>query len=123
MSIELKIKSKHLAEEPRIIRHEEQKLRRQLAWNRRENGIPNDTYREMYKFNSLVRHRKWDVRNEARATNLARAHIAGKTYKETEPHCSDPYMRNHYILPRVVKMVQKYHDRSVTRENILEWMK
>ena len=32
MSIELKIKSKHLGEEARVIRHEEQKLKKQSAW-------------------------------------------------------------------------------------------
>ena len=38
MSIELKIKSKHLGEEARVIRHEEQKLKKQAAWLRDKQG-------------------------------------------------------------------------------------
>ncbi len=40
MSIELKVKSKHLSVEAQIIRFEENKLRKQIKWIK-EQGFPN----------------------------------------------------------------------------------
>jgi hypothetical protein len=117
MSIELKVKSKHLGEEARIIRFEERKLYKQYQWSL-------DKYRaagnnDMYPcwndeaFNcycSLNQHRRWDVRNENRATFLARAYIAGKPYISIE-HKRKPeneYKFVTFVLPRVVAMVAKY---------------
>ena len=39
MSVELKIKSKHLALEPAIIRHEENKLLKQMKWYKQHHQI------------------------------------------------------------------------------------
>ena len=115
MSVELKIKSKHLSEEARIIRFEERKLFKQFEWAKTkhyETGS-NDEY---YTFNdpawckwrSLSNHRKWEVRNENRATFLARAYLAGKSYKSVENKCNDTSVLRAYILPRVYEMVNKY---------------
>jgi len=86
----LTIKVKHLTAESRIIRHEEKK------WK----GLDR-------QFFSL--HRKSNVRNESRATQLALALMIGKPYSAVEKHCRDTRFRDGYIAERVAKMVEKYH--------------
>ena len=129
MTIELKIKNKHLAEEAKIIRFEEKKLlkhARSQMNHLRATGT-NDWRQELefYRpYKSLNQHRKWDVRNEQRATYLARAFIEGKKYSEVENAKTDKFKLSYYIMPRVVKMVQKYgklgNDVN-TREMIRLW--
>jgi len=117
MSIELKIKSKHLGVEAQIIRFEERKLKQQLRWfieDHKATGANDNPklyeFKPFNMFNSLNRHRRWDVRNENRATFIARAYIAGKPYKAIEQHrkLENEYTFYSYILPRVVAMVAKY---------------
>ena len=132
MSIKLKIKSKHLALEAGVIRFEEQKLKRQIEWlkthqkNEAETSI-------MGTWNSLNSHRRFDVRNEARATYLARAHIEGRKYNTVEHNLKDLGTFNSYILPRVVSMVIKYKlrklekfmkpdDVKAVREEVKNWV-
>lgn len=117
MSVELKIKSKHLSVEAQIIRFEERKLHKQYRWAEakyRETGS-NDMYPRwsdiaFTKYCSLSNHRKWDVRNENRATFLARAYIEGTTYSSVEQKRKpeNEYKFNTFIIPRVVAMVAKY---------------
>ena len=107
MSIELKIKSKHLSLEAKVIRFEENKLRRQIDWLR-EHQQPSEQLHA--KFMSIKDHRRWDVRNENRATFLARAYLAGTPYNKVEAkrkHQRECEFRN-FILPRVLDMVEKY---------------
>lgn len=106
MSIELKIKSKHLGVEAKIIRHEERKLKAQIGWavKRQQFGVDALTT----KFYSIHNHRVWDVRNENRATFLARAYLAGKPYKSVENKIKDKAVLKFYILPRLFEMVNKY---------------
>jgi hypothetical protein len=111
MSIELKIKSKHLALEPEIIRKEERKLRKQIKHLKAYHQV-NDDYSDVIyplhtKWAHLANHRKWNVRNEARATYLARAYIKGVPYATVE-QTSDKYKLRDYILPRVLDMVARY---------------
>lgn len=138
MCVELKIKAKHLAEEARIIRHEEQKLKKQAEFLRARDGLdtrinPHDgSYSWKWpktplgitedKFNSVSSHRRWNVRNEARATNLARAFIAGKTYSSVERN-TDFIFLSIWILPRTLKMIQKYHNNSVELDDLKKWIK
>jgi hypothetical protein len=117
MSIELKIKSKHLSVEAQIIRFEEHKLKKQLRWfieDHKATGA-NDgpklyEFKPFNTYNSLNRHRRWDVRNENRATFIARAYLAGKAYKTVEQRrkTENEYTFYTYVLPRVVAMVAKY---------------
>ena len=111
MSIELKIKSKHLALEPEIIRKEERKLLNQIKHLKSYHQINDDYDSLIYplhsKFNSLSFHRKTVVRNEARATYLARAYIKGVPYATVE-QTSDRYTLKNSILPRVLDMVARY---------------
>lgn len=120
MSIELKIKSKHLGLEAKVIKFEEAKLKRQIRWFC-DKLMPVDT-KLGWKLNSITNHRKFDVRNENRATFLARAYIAGVPYKTVEHKCIDIAKRNHYVLPRVVAMVNRYHNRNTTMDAIQEWI-
>lgn len=130
MSIELKIKSKHLALEPAIIRKEEHKLHSYIKKLRVENpkGIELQKLNELSdKFFSLRHHRKEDVRQEARATYLARAFMKGTPYKEVERSRKqkDGFIQNTghfygYILDRVTAMVIRYKLKKNTKYMSLE---
>lgn len=119
MSIELKIKSKHLALEAGVIRFEEQKLKKQIRWFC-DKHMPHSQVE--YKLNQISSHRKWDVRNENRATFLARAYIAGRPYITVERSVKDQAVLECYIIPRIVAMVQRYHSRKTTTEDIKNWI-
>lgn len=127
MSIELKIKAKHLALEPAIIRKEEQKLKKQFVWFRYKHQITNvdlwtiyDKHPELYKLHSkrysLYNHRKTIVRNAARATHLARAYIAGMSYDRVEKKREDELLFNKIILPEVFRMVAKYGNKPLHKK-------
>lgn len=122
MSIELKVKSKHLGVEATIIRHEEHKLKKQIAWAK-ENGKSEETnLRDQWS--SLNSHRRWDVRNENRATFLARAYIAGKPYKQVEQkrEISKEDVFQNKILPRVLALVKKYDNANLALVHIQAWV-
>jgi hypothetical protein len=109
MSVELKIKSKHLSEEARIIRFEENKIKRHSRHVRNRQGhVTADEV--LQTFHSLNHHRRWDVRNENRATFLARAYIEGVPYSQVEQKRKkeNEFTFQWYILPRVASMVAKY---------------
>lgn len=120
--IKLKIKAKHLAEEAKIIRFEENKLRK-VPFHKRSEIVKYSygNYARCY-LSSIKEHRRWDVRNEARSTQLAIAYLKGKKYFSVEKLCTDPTKRDVYIVPRVLKIVQKYGDKDTTRKNILDWI-
>ncbi len=126
MCIELKIKSKHLALEPSIIRKEEDKLKKQLKYHR-SNDAPSLVFTLGLKLESLINHRRWNVRNEARATELAIAYLKGKPYLTVEKRAKDnDVMFQMYIVPRIVAMVTKYgkgEQRKIDRTHIKEWSK
>jgi len=117
MSIELKIKSKHLSEEARIIRFEENKIKRHSRNVRSRQGQA--TADEILQtFHSLNNHRRWDLRNENRATFLARAYIAGIPYNQVEQKRKEEneYTFQTRILPRVASMVSKYGDKKIQKK-------
>ena len=123
MCIELKIKSKHLALEPSIIRCEERKLKKRMKHNRDGEVSYWDLSRRR---DNLILHRRWNVRNESRATELARAYLAGKPYSHVEKKRKDETMFQMMIVPRIVAMVTKYgnkEQRTVDRKKIQEWSK
>lgn len=99
----LRIKAKHLAEEARIIRREAKLV----------HGL--DRYNLNY-------HRTWDVRNEARATQLAYQFLRGKRrYSEIEGPRTDTWFRKLYIDVRIKAMVRKYGSES-DLERLDNWM-
>lgn len=124
----LKVKAKNLADEARTIRTEERKAlaahpkRGHVVSSRHGNcdmcGIDNG-YCGLYS--DLREHRVTVVRWEARATQLAIAYIRGKDYHSVEQKCNDKIFLHLHIVPRIVTMVQKYHDRKVTKQMIYEW--
>lgn len=124
MCIELKIKSKHLALEPNIIRAEERKLKQRMRYHRSKDG--ESTFHLEWKLHSLTNHRKINVRHEARATHLARAYLTGKPYKSVEQSrkkCNE-YQFQVSILKRVHAMVTRYgnkEQRSITFDALKEW--
>jgi hypothetical protein len=122
MNVELKIKSKHLALEPKIIRIEERKLKKQIKYTR---GTDQSL---IWKLQSLQQHRRGVVRNESRATELARTFLAGKAYSYVEKKRKPENEHNfqQYILRRVLSMVQKYGtitQRKVEIEDLKLWSK
>ena len=123
MCIELKIKSKHLSLEAKVIRFEEQKLKKRIRHNREGNAL--ELVRQL---DSIADHRKYVVGRENRATFLARAFIAGYPYTRAEKSRRDDkhWEFNVKILPRVLEMVKKYHPdykvrREITLDTIKEW--
>lgn len=121
MSIELKVKSKHLSVEAAIIRHEEVKLKRQIEW-KKENVEDYDTL--LSQWQSLNEHRRWDVRNENRATFLARAYIAGVPYKKVEQKRKEEneLKFRFTILNRVLSLVKKYSNSNLDMKHITAWV-
>ena len=113
MSLELKIKSKHLAFEPAIIRKEENRLVKRMKQFREFHQVDGskdtDYFLMQSEYYGLARHRTWDVKNESRATYLARAYIADKPYSKVERRTEKrgPIFTK-WILPRVIDMVAKY---------------
>lgn len=81
----LKVKVKALAEEARIIRKEERKLK---------GGDLRD---------ELHRHRVFEVRSEARAAHLAYGFIRGRTLQQMETAAREPFPTD-----KVVRMCKKY---------------
>lgn len=132
MSIELKIKSKHLSLEAKVIRFEERKLVKQIKWlsiNEENAEKYGSKYNKtIWQHGSLVDHRKNVVGRENRATFLARAYIAGTPYLKVEHKRRDD---KHYefickVLPRVLEMVKKYHPsyevrKNLTMDKLKEW--
>jgi hypothetical protein len=121
MSVELKVKSKHLSEEARIIRFEERKQLKQYQWalNKWKSAGNNDMYprwndKAYGNYVNLNWHRRWDVRNENRATFLARAYIAGKAYNTVENKRIDDSTFQIMIVPRIVNMVAKYGETKIS---------
>lgn len=137
MCIELKIKAKHLAEEARIIKFEEEKLKKQIRFLVKRDGVelrktdPNVRFWWQQEFtelgkvddklNSLVVHRKWDLRNEVRATHLARTFLAGKSAKSVENKTTDLGILMYYVMPRVVKLVNKYGKLKLEKKDLSNW--
>lgn len=133
MSIELKIKAKHLALEIGVIRFEEAKVQKRIekirkmeeqAHKERNNQKATIFYRYRLdaerEHTSLVRHRKEKVSTEVRATNLARAYLKGVPYKtvenkrKMEPDVNGVVNHNEYVfwkhvVPRVAMMCKKYN--------------
>jgi hypothetical protein len=122
MNVELKIKSKHLALEPNIIRIEERKIKKQIKYT---NGTDHSL---IWKLQSLQHHRRWDVRNESRATHIARTFLAGKAYSyaERKRKPENEHVFTRMILPRVLTMVKKYgtiDQRKIEIDDLKLWSK
>ena len=126
MSVELKIKSKHLSAEAQIIRFEEKKLLKQAQWAQRA-SLAKELSEYRSKYLSISAHRKYEVRNENRSTYLARAFLAGTPYKVVEQARKDEneYNFKAKIIPRVKTLISKYGSHNVKEVAdtlITEWL-
>lgn len=83
--IKLKIKAKSLAEEARIIRKEERKLK-DIPFHKRSKIVKYNWGQHVIDYV----HRRWDVRNESRATQPAIAYIKEKDYFQVEKRTKSP---------------------------------
>ncbi len=116
MSIHLKIKSKHLASESRIIKLEETKLKRRIRYARLKSKNPNSLVNSL---NDLSSHRKAIVRSHARSTHLAYGFLRGKRYRRIE----DSRTRTTPNWKEVERMIVKYgnEDQRVLKQRFAEW--
>ncbi len=97
----LKIKIKVLAEEARIIRHEERRIMRGARWckcreiDTQANTISDSRREFLVEHCDIHQHRVVDVRQEARAALLAYAFLRGRTLTSTERpiHCRPSWQR------------------------------
>jgi hypothetical protein len=111
MTIELKIKAKHLAAEAKIIKHEEHKLKRRIE-RAKAKSLSADKLRAQRL--DIADHRRSVLREEARSTHLARACIKGTPYRVVEKFSYEAPN-----LSRVIKLVEKYSSKK--KEEVLEW--
>lgn len=120
--VELKIKSKSLAAEAKIIRSEENKLENRIA---DLSDLQKSTEQLQFTRQSLHNHRVLDVRYAARATYLARAYLKNKPYKSVElgRRKDMEVIYNSEIVPSVVKMVYKYGGKPVSPDELKNWSK
>ena len=103
MKTHLKIKSKSLAAEARIIRREEQRWPGDSAVRR-----------------SIHEHRVHVVRSEARSTHLAYCYLRCRKYRQVEPKCRE---NNRPNWDRVAVLVAKYGgmDKRDASQKLAEW--
>jgi len=120
MSVELKIKEKSLALEARIIRREEQKAKKSARWHRaRQEEEKAKEFEGTRK--TLYEHRIDVVRFECRATNLARAYIKGTPYRNVERTTRASALMQGFMVKRVQRLVNKYHNTAITPSQIHMW--
>lgn len=103
---ELCIKLAHIGMEPSIIRKHEKRIKNRIQYlkDKQSNDGVDTSYNELHR---LQHHRRWVVRNEARATHLALGFLSGKSYKAME-HKTCVHVRRCYIKPKMIKMIMKY---------------
>ena len=103
----LKIKIKHLALEPAIIRKEERKLLKEAKWYRQQQETK-EAERILWDYKDLLSHRKHSLKPEARAAQLAYAFLRGKPYASVEKP-RDYEILKHTPLPFVARAIQLAH--------------
>jgi len=125
MNVRLKIKAKHLALEPAIIKKEERKLLDTARYLRDKGSNSEKRSSVLSEANSLHNHRTINVRNESRATYLAIAYIRNIPYRSVEAYRRNEYTFNYLIVPRILKMINKYSPTRefVSRDDVLAWAK
>lgn len=100
----LRVRIKELAQEAKFIRHEENKLKPQYRMTEFKDFDP-DKWGEFMK---LQEHRRTDVRNAARAAQLAYAFLRGKPYKLMEPKTYSSEWLMFSIRKEVKRLVAKF---------------
>lgn len=118
MSTYLKVKFKSLAEEAKIIRIEERRVKAHSSY--KKECEENEWGEQRRLLHGLKSHRKRVVRTEARATHLARGFLKGVAYKAME---SKVHVGNEPNWSYIQKMAEKYgtEDKRVIAQKFAEW--
>ena len=103
-NLQLKGKAKSLAEEAKIIRKEEKKLGRRIS---KIASLQKPTSLMVLRRDNLRDHRVHDVRNEARATHIARAFLNGKPFSSVEKN-RNSYYETWGVHNRTTQIIRKY---------------
>lgn len=127
MSIQLKVKAKSLAVEAQIIRKEERKLIKSARWTMRFKGLHDaNIIRDQYE--SVHLHRVREVRQESRATHLARAYLVSMPYSKVESGRKETreYKFMTHTLSRTLKLIKRYGNyetyHHTTYDDLLKWV-
>lgn len=123
--IELAGKSIALQAEARVFRTKEYSILRKIK-NAEARQRKADNFRVDYQ--KMNRHRKFDIRNEARRTFLARAFIKGYKYSDIEGDFTARHAVDQYDLKSwansIAGMVQRYGPqelKTTTSADITKW--
>lgn len=122
MQTYLKIKIKSLAAEARIIRHEELKTNGRRRFLSAVQAPAEKVEALNGTFIGLHRHRTFDVRNEARAAQLAYGFLRQRPYRTLESKGFPPSA----IRTRAMQLAIKYGPSALrlqTEALIAEWLK
>ena len=112
----LKVKIKSLADEARIIRHEERKSLNSGRFCKGKQGLQKESEKSYYLYRKLRDHRIGIVISEARASLIAYAFIRGKSFaslNEVKPDFKEltqihGYYHNYTLWSRVGRLICKY---------------
>jgi hypothetical protein len=107
----MKVRIKELAQEAKFIRLEETRVKVRKVFIKGKFGISSPTYGELCSdFWKLNSHRKCEVREAARAAQLAYAFLRGIPYSkiENKRKPEKEYRFKYYILPEVKRLVFKF---------------
>ena len=129
----LKVKIKSLATEATIIRKEEHSAKAQYRYLKDKQGLEKQYDEAVSTFWGLRSHRTIDVRNEARAAQLAYAFVRGKPFKFVEANTEVGYWSSHHkvaiihedmkwLLDRVSRLATKYGGKEFSKQDIETWM-
>jgi len=94
----LRVRIKELAQEAKFIKFEENRIKRKRS-------PTNEDYEDLYK---LQMHRRYTVRQAARAAQLAYAFLRGIPYREVEPNSQiDDWLFNH-LKKEIKRLTSKF---------------
>jgi hypothetical protein len=120
----LRVRIKELAQEAKFIRFEENKIKSKQKINFNAYYSVDGKYlgewtqpdKNSSDFNSLRFHRTYDVRNAARAAQLAYAFLREKPYKTIEPKTYTPAYEMHKIKKEVKRLATKFGKQNYDKE-------
>lgn len=113
MSVELKVKSKTLEAESKIIREEVAKSKRSYQYHKNKQDF-RKAKAANFRTERLAQHRRTVVRWEAHATFIARSFLEGRKYSDHSPKRGNRgwHTPGQYTFSRVYEMVAKYGNMS-----------
>lgn len=125
--LHLKIKIRNMADESKLIRQEESKLKAKARLHH-ERGYEDAALACREALSGLAEHRKNThsstcLRTYTRINLLAYAFLRGKTYKSVEPHSKDNAKQFAGDILKVVKNFSQYSEnKDITVETITKWL-